>query len=146
MTAGPRSSGAPPGRRPSPPFGPLDHVYVPTVDGDATATFYVEALGAVLAWKVRGMGTTVACLRVSGTGPDVLLAGHLRSPGPILIYRVDRYAATVDALQAAGVELTELEIPAGPCASFTAAGGQRYAVYELIRPEAASSFEGRIDP
>ena len=128
-------------------FGSLDFVYVPTGDVDRAARSYVEDLGAVLVWKVRAMGTTVACLRVGdGAGPQVLLAGHLHGPGPILVYRVDSYRAAVDALVASGVELTELEIPHGPCARFTADGGQRYAIYELTRPDAASAFDGRIDP
>ncbi len=56
------------------------------------------------------------------------------------------YRSTVDGLRAAGVEdIHELEIPHGPCAAFRAAGGQRYAVYELVRPEAVSHFEGRMD-
>lgn len=127
-------------------FGSLDFVYVPTADVDATASHYVDGLGAELVWKVRGMGTTVACLKVSESGPAVLLSGHLEGPTPILVYRVDDYQATIAALRANGVDLHELEIPHGPCASFTAEGGQRYAVYELVRPEAASHFVGRIDP
>ena len=35
--------------------------------------------------------------------------------------------------------------PHGPCAAFRAAGGQRYAVYELVRLEAAGHFNGRIE-
>ena len=97
-------------------------------------------------WKVRGMGTVVACVSVAGDGPAILLSGHLDGQVPVLIYRVADYAATVAGLRAAGVdELHELEIPHGPCASFRAAGGQRYAVYELVRPEAATHFDGRID-
>jgi hypothetical protein len=65
---------------------------------------------------------------------------------PVLVYRVDDYRTTVANLRAAGVdELHELEIPHGPCASFRAAGGQRYAVYELVRPEAAGQLDGRVD-
>jgi len=127
-------------------FGALDFVYVPTDDVDVTVRSYVADLGAELVWKVRGMGTTVACVRVSENGPAILLAGHLHGPGPILVHRVESYAATVEVLSASGIELHELEIPHGPCASFTAAGGQRYAVYELVRPEAAAHFDGRIDP
>lgn len=126
-------------------FRSLDFVYVPTSDVDATARANVEGLGAELRWKVRGMGTTVACLHVAGQGPAVLLSGHLQGPTPILIYRVDSYPAAVDALRQAGIEINELEIPHGPCASFTAAGNQRYAIYELARPEAATHFDGRID-
>jgi hypothetical protein len=40
----------------------------------------------------------------------------------------------------------ELEIPHGPCATFTMEAGQRYAVYQLVRPDAVHLFDGRIDP
>jgi len=126
-------------------WGSLDFVYVPTADVDAAARHYVDALGSDLVWKVRAMNTTVACLHVSDHGPAILLSGHLSGVNPILIYRVEDYAATVEALRADGVVLHELEIPHGPCASFTAEGGQRYAVYQLLRPEAANVFDGRID-
>jgi hypothetical protein len=120
---------------------------VPTGDVDATAQHYVEVFGADLEWKVRGMGTTVASLRVAGEGPAILLSGHLEGPTPILIYRVDDYTATVAALRRGGVsDLHELEIPHGPCASFRGGGGQRYAVYQLVRPGVDEHFRGRIDP
>jgi catechol 2,3-dioxygenase-like lactoylglutathione lyase family enzyme len=127
-------------------FASLDFVYMPTPDVDAAVRWYVEVLGAELAWRVRAMGTTVAAIRVGGTSPLVLLAGHLQGDTPVLVHRVDDYAATTGALRSAGVELHELEIPHGPCAVFVAEGGQRFAVYELTRPEATSYFDGRIDP
>ncbi len=123
----------------------LDFVYVPTEDVDATARAYVEGLGGQLRWKVRGMGTTVACVRLDEDGPAILLAGHLPGTVPILVYRVNSYAAAVAGLVAAGIAVQTLEIPHGPCASFTAPGGQRLAVYELTRPGAAAHFDGRID-
>jgi hypothetical protein len=127
-------------------FRSLDFVYVPTADVDAAARRYVDELGAALIWKVRGMGTVVACLHVSDDGPSILLSGHLEGENPILIYRVDDYETAVAALRASGAdELHELEIPHGPCASFRAGGGQRLAVYELTRPGAARRFDGRID-
>lgn len=126
-------------------LGSLDYVYVPTEDVDATARRYVDELGAELVFKVRGMGTVVACLRVADEGPAILLSGHLHGEVPILIYRVPDYDEAVARLRGAGLSLRELEIPHGPCASFTAPGGQRYAVYELTRPGAAESFVGRID-
>ena len=52
----------------------------------------------------------------------------------------------VRALRASGVQLHELEIPHGPCASFVAEGDQRFAIYELVRPDANAHFSGRIDP
>ena len=127
-------------------FGSLDYIYVPAADVDAEARRYAETLGAELTWKVRAMGTTVACLRVAGAGPAILLSGHLRSPGAILVYRVEDYAATVGRLREQGVTVHELEIPHGPCATFTMEAGQRYAVYELTRPDAVHLFDGRIDP
>jgi hypothetical protein len=36
-------------------------------------------------------------------------------------------------------------IPHGPLASFEAAGGQRFAVDQLTRPEAAGKFDGIVD-
>jgi hypothetical protein len=127
-------------------FESLDFIYVPTADVDEAVQRYVEELDAEVVWKVRGMGTVVACVRVAGSGPEILLSGHLEGPTPILIYRVADYRDAVDRLRAAGVaELHELEIPHGPCASFRASGGQRFAVYELTRPGVARHFDGRFD-
>lgn len=131
---------------PIPPFASLDFVYVPTADVDAAVVHYTDALGASLEWKVRGMGTTVACVRLDDNGPAFLLSGHLQGEAPILVHRVADYESTVAALRAAGVkEIHELEIPHGPCASFGLPDGQRAAVYELVRPEAAAHFAGRFD-
>ena len=128
-------------------FESLDFVYTPTSDVDDAAAHYVEVLGAHLLWKVRGMGTTVAALQVSTTGPQVLLAGHLAGSTPVLVYRVAEYAASVAALRGSGhLEIRELEIPHGPCAVFSALGGQLFAVYELVRPHADEHFAGRVDP
>ncbi len=62
------------------------------------------------------------------------------------MYRVESYQATLHGLLRRGVkDVRELEIPHGPCASFRLEGGQRYAIYELVRPGAADHFAGRID-
>ena len=127
-------------------FESLDFIYVPTEDVDGSARGYVEELGAELVWKVRGMGTVVACLRISNVGPAILLSGHLEGTTPILIYRVADYASTVAKLRAeSACGVREIEIPHGPCASFSAPGGQRFAFYELTRPHADEHFAGRID-
>jgi catechol 2,3-dioxygenase-like lactoylglutathione lyase family enzyme len=127
-------------------FESLDFLYVPTADIDAAVRHYVDVLGGELVWRVRGMGTTVANVRLSTDGPAVLLSGHLDRPAPVLVYRVADYDAAIAALRAAGQDdITELEIPHGPCASFPAPDGQRVAVYELRRPEAAHYFDGRTD-
>ena len=127
-------------------FETLDFIYASVDDVDDAARRYVDELAATLVWKVRALGTVVACLRLSRSGPALLLTDHLESGVPILIYRVADYGAAVAQLRAANVaSLREVEIPQGPCASFLAPGGQRLAVYELTRPGAASRFDGRID-
>jgi hypothetical protein len=127
-------------------FESLDFVYVPTREVDAAATRHVEVLGAELVWKIRAMDTTVAALRVSAAGPQILLSGHLQGERPILVYRVADYRRSVASLRAAGLtEVDELEIPHGPCAAFRLEGGQRYAIYQLTRPEADEHFVGRLD-
>jgi hypothetical protein len=126
-------------------FGSLDYIYVPAADVDAEAERYAGTLGAELIWKVRAMGTTVACVRVDEAGPAILLSGHLQGPGAVLVYRVPDYPATVRLLRRRSVTVHELEIPHGPCATFRLAG-QRYAVYQLTRPHAVHLFDGRIDP
>ena len=113
-------------------FESLDFIYTPTADVDAAAAHYCDSLGAELVFRVRAMGTTVAA--------------HLHGERPVLVYRVVDYAEATDALEAAGIELDELEIPHGPCATFRALGDQRFAVYELTRPEAIRHFTGRFDP
>lgn len=126
-------------------FGSLDYIYVPAADVDAEAERYAGTLGAELIWKVRAMGTTVACVRVAEAGPAILLSGHLQGPGAVLVYRVPDYPATVRLLRQRSVTVHEFEIPHGPCATFTLAG-QRYGVYQLTRPHAVHLFDGRIDP
>jgi hypothetical protein len=61
--------------------GSLDYLYLPTADAGGEVLRYVQTMGAELAWKVRAMGTTVACLGAGEPGPAVLLAGHLQGMG-----------------------------------------------------------------
>jgi hypothetical protein len=126
-------------------FLSLDFVYTPTKDIDAAIAQHLDGFGAELEWKVRGMGTLVACLRVSDTGPKILLSEHLDGTTPILVYRVADYAEAVAQLRGAGIDVHELEIPHGPCASFGTYDDQRFAVYELVRPGAMTHFDGRFD-
>jgi hypothetical protein len=127
-------------------FGSLDYIYIPAADVDGETQRYVQRLGAELVWKVRGMGTTVACLRLGEPRPAILLSSHLRGASAILVYQVPDYAAALGQLRGQDVPVRELEIPHGPCATFTMEGGQRYAVYQLTRPDAVHHFDGRIDP
>jgi hypothetical protein len=127
-------------------FESLDFIYVPTDDVDAAAAHHQQVLGAELLWKVRAMDTTVAALRVSAEGPQILLSGHLAGERPILVYRVADYHDALAALRARGLTaIHELEIPHGPCAAFGLEGGQRYAIYQLTRPHADEHFAGQFD-
>ena len=102
----------------------------------------------VRSWSGRSAGWEPpwpACVSAS-QGRRILLSGHLRGQGAILVYRVQDYAATVAQLRARNLAVHELEIPHGPCATFTMEAGQRYAVYQLVRPDAVHLFDGRIDP
>jgi predicted enzyme related to lactoylglutathione lyase len=129
-------------------FESLDFLYVPAPDVDRAIEYYVSTLGAELIWKVRHGGTVVANVRLSRTGPALLLAGHLEGTVPILIYRVADLDAAMAELTARGWKSDgdPFEIPQGPCVTFRDPNGQRFALYQLLRPEMNERFAGRIDP
>jgi hypothetical protein len=127
-------------------FLSLDFLYTPTADIDAAIAQHIDAFSAELEWKVRAMGTVVACLRVAEAGPRLLLTEHLEGTEPVLVYRVASYDDTLARVRAAGIiDIRELGIPHGPCASFHTGNGQHLAVYELTNPGALTHFDGRFD-
>jgi predicted enzyme related to lactoylglutathione lyase len=129
-------------------FESLDFLYIPTPNVPRAVDYYVSTLKAELVWKIRDGSTMVACLRVSATGPLLLLADHLEGEVPILIYRVEDLEARMADLRDRGwqPEGEPFEIPHGPCVTFRDPSGQRFALYQLVRPEANTLFDGRIDP
>jgi len=128
-------------------FESLDYIYVPAVEFEEAERFYTGALGGELRWRIRDGGVTVAAVRLSDEGPLVLLASHLAAHQTILIYRVRSLeSARQQLLDAGWTDLDEpFEIPQGPCLVFRDPGGQRLAIYELVRPFVEKSFEGRFD-
>lgn len=64
---------------------------------------------------------------------------------PVLVYRVPDLDRAVEQLEDRGASQPRLEIPHGPCCSFSVAGGHRIAIYEPTRPGATEHFEGRRD-
>ena len=131
---------------PPAPFIQLDYLYVPSSDVAGDVQYFTSVLGAELAFAVEGMGARVAMLRLTKGPPDFLLTDHLEGDRPILIYRVaDLHAALADLKARGWKKAQTLEIPMGPCCSFTTPGGHRIAVYELTRPEVAAHFLGRRD-
>jgi len=124
----------------------LDYLYVPSADVAKDLAYFTDVLGGELAFAVEGMGAKVAMVRLSQGPPHILLTDHLHGDHTILIYRVDRLDSTLAELKRRGWKKGQtLEIPMGPCCSFTTPGGQRIAVYELSRPQVADHFLGRRD-
>jgi len=126
-------------------FISLDFIYTPAPNFEQTLDHYLNDLGGKLIWKVRGMGTIVAMVKLSSGGPPILLAQHFSGTVPILIYRVRNFKQSLAKLKAKGIKGKELEIPHGPCFSFKMPSGQRFAIYQLVRPVANKMFIGRKD-
>src|ERR1700694_334219 len=128
------------------PFIQLDYLYTPSKDVAADVAYFTRVLGAEVAFSIEGMGARVAMLRLSEGPPHVLLTDHLTGDRVILIYRVADFDAALRDLTARGwTKAQTLEIPMGPCCSFTTPGGHRIAVYEQSRPEVLKHFLGRPD-
>jgi hypothetical protein len=128
------------------PFIQLDYLYVPSSDVAVDLEYFTRVIGAEVAFAIEGMGARVAMLRLTEGPPHLLLTDHLETDRPIFIYRVADLAAALADLKRRGWKPAHtLEIPMGPCCSFTTPGGHRIAVYELIRPEVVNHFLGRRD-
>jgi hypothetical protein len=127
-------------------FLQLDYLYTPSSDVAADAKFYSDVVGGRLAFAVEGMGARVAMVELTDGPPHVLLTDHLDGERAIYIYRVDDLRKAVSALKRRGLEDEHrLEIPMGPCSSFTLPNGHRIALYEASRPEVLKHFLGRRD-
>lgn len=128
------------------PFLQLDYLYTPSTDVAADVKYFTTVLGAELAFSIEAMGARVAMLRLTQGPPHVLLTDHLEGDRPILVYRVADLDEALADLKARGWRKKQtLEIPMGPCCSFTSPRGHRIAVYELTRPEVTAHFLGRRD-
>ena len=124
----------------------LDFLYVPSDDVAGDAAYWVNVLGARLVFAVEGMGARVAMLELGSSGPRILLTDHLEDQRTVLIYRVEDLERTQKELHSKGWKRgRSVDIPHGPCISFTTPGGQRVAVYQLTRPEVVDHFVGRMD-
>ena len=128
------------------PFESLDFVYTPSENVARDLASFETMLGGRVAFAIEDGGTRVAAVELSEGGPLVLLTDHLSGEGQILVYRVADLLETIAALEDRGWERgRSLEIPQGPCVSFSLAGGHRIALYQLDRPEVGASFQGRRD-
>lgn len=130
----------------APPFDRLDFLYTPSGHVARDLKYFVEVLGGRAVFAIDAMGTRVAAVELTGAPPLVLLTDHVDGERPILVYRVDDLAKTLEELSARGWDPeSTFEIPHGPCCSFRTPGGHRIALYQLVRPEVAEHFAGRFD-
>jgi predicted enzyme related to lactoylglutathione lyase len=128
-------------------FRSLDYLYVPARDIEASIQYYTGVLGGELVWKIHKFGAWVANVRLSQTGPLVLLTDHLEGGNPLLIYQVENLAQTAKELKSRGwsPESGPFEIPNGPCYPFRDPAGVRLAIYENERPDVDERFKGQFD-
>jgi hypothetical protein len=107
---------------------------------------FTEVLGGELVFAIEAFDTRVAMVRMTESPPALLLAGHLEGERPILVFRVADLERAVAMVEERGFDAGDrFGIPHGPGCMLDAPGGQRLAIYELTRPEAAERLVGRRD-
>jgi predicted enzyme related to lactoylglutathione lyase len=119
---------------------------MPSSDVEADLGFYTRVLGGEAVWAIERLGTRVARVELSEDGPQLILAQHLEGDAPVLLHRVEDLDAAAAELTRRGVEVSaRFGFPYGSAVAFRAPGGQRLAVYELLRPEIEQELNGRFD-
>ena len=122
----------------------LDFLYTPCDDVDAAIEQCVENLGGELVWRIDAVGTLVAAVRMAAAGAAAALRRATSSrPRRSRSTASTRSPTRSSACARAGRwQIREVEIPPGPCATFTLAGA-RLGVYELTRPQAGEQLAQR---
>ena len=119
-------------------FESLDFIYVPSTDVAKDLAFYTRR-ARMARWSSRSSASGRVWPEVGlggGPGRGSLLAEHLEGEAPVFVYRVADLEQALESLEKRGLEPeARFEIPPGPCAEFRSPGGQRWAIYELTRPE-----------
>ena len=124
----------------------LDFLYTPSRDVAADVVDFTTVLGGRLVFAIEDGGIRVAMVELGSGPPPVLLTDHVEGERPILVYRVTDLALAVAELARRGwTPRRSLEIPPGPCTSFSTPSGHRLALYQLVRPGVLEHFEGRRD-
>jgi len=118
------------------PFLSLEYLYMGTGDFDRDLAYYRDVLRADLAWNLTGFGARVAAFRM-GAGPLLLLADHRPAPSCMPVYAVRSLSETERVLKKRGwkPDGEGFEIPNGPCLAFQDPSGNRYAMFENVRPK-----------
>jgi predicted enzyme related to lactoylglutathione lyase len=124
----------------------FDFLYMPSTDVARDLAFYRDVLGAEIVFAIEAFGTRVAQVKVTETGPRLLVAQHMEGEAPVLLHRVADLEAAIAELGERGAEIeAEFGFPHGEAAALRTPGGQRLAFYELTRPEADERLGGRMD-
>ena len=124
----------------------LDFLYTPSRDVAADVADFTTVLGGRLVFAIEDGGIRVAMVALGSGPPPVLLTDHVEGERPILVYRVTDLAVAVAELARRGwTPHRSLEIPPGPCTSFTTPSGHRIALYQVVRPGVLEHFEDRRD-
>ncbi|MDQ6805820.1 MAG: hypothetical protein M3065_12820 [Actinomycetota bacterium] len=127
-------------------FDHLDFIYFPSRDVAGDLEHFAGDIGAEVVFAIEAFGTAVAMIRLSPDPPAVLLAGHLQGEQPVLVYRVaDLEQAIVDLGRRGSAVGARFEIPPGPIAEILSPGPQRFALYQLTRPQTLQRMAGRRD-
>jgi predicted enzyme related to lactoylglutathione lyase len=116
-------------------FQSLDYIYLASANFEKDFDYYSNVLEAKLVWKFHDFGANVAAFNLCGK-PYLLIADHLDAPGSRLIYRVDKLSESIKSLKDKGwkSEGERFEIPDGPCYNFSDPSGNKFAIYQAVRP------------
>ncbi|MFM2303352.1 MAG: hypothetical protein RLZZ135_761 [Cyanobacteriota bacterium] len=115
-------------------FSKMAFLYVGSSDFDADFHFYRQVLGAQLVWGFDRFGAKVAAFKL-GNSPLILIADHLAAPSTMPIFEVDNLALTIEQLTSRGwIADRAMEMPNGTCHVFQDSSGNRYAIFEDVRP------------
>jgi len=116
-------------------FENLEYLYVGSRDFARDLAYYRDVLRAELVWNHEGFGAHVAALRL-GEGPLLLLADHRPAPSCILLYAVVDLKETAKGLRKRRwkPEGRPFEIPNGPCYVFEDPSGNRFGIFQNVRP------------
>jgi catechol 2,3-dioxygenase-like lactoylglutathione lyase family enzyme len=116
-------------------FQKMAFLYVGSANFDADVQFYRNVLGAEVVWAFHAYDAKVAAFKL-GDSPLILIADHLIAPSTMPMFEVSDLASTIDQLTVKGwvAERGPIEMPNGPSYVFKDPSGNRYAIFEDIRP------------
>ncbi|OGS46591.1 MAG: hypothetical protein A3K66_02970 [Euryarchaeota archaeon RBG_16_67_27] len=117
------------------PLGTLEYLYLGSKDFERDLAYYRDVLGAEPVWNLEGFRARVAAFRL-GEGALILLADHRPAPSSIALFSVGDLRETIKRLKRRGwtPEGRPFEIPNGPCSVFEDPSGNRFGIFENVRP------------